>query len=636
MRKYTLLLLIVTLSLARNGYGQNLVPNPDFENFNTCPVSLSGVAYSPGYSNFPTVAGWVNPLQNTSPDYFNACAYPTSGAHVPDGIFGYQQPHSGAGYAGIIAYEGQYSGSTLLIDYREYLQCKLLQPLQAGKQYCVSFYLSPSIGTIGNFNYVAIDNVGVNFSALQPTGSTGYTLTLPTQVVSTTGTFFTDTSKWYKVNAMFTASGGEEWLTIGCFKNNGSIPSAQQVAPPIANPALSQRCYMYLDDISVFRILQADTTRHMHDTTICANGAFSYTMQAPQGETYTWSNGVTTQQQQLNDTGTFWCITGTGCNTSIDTFHVRKRVYMPLSLGKDTVNCLNQPVILQAGNGYNTYAWSTGSNAQSITATQSGIYALTVSDACGSQTDSIQVTIQQPTPAPLVRDTTICQYTNDPKLDVTGTNLQWYHYLYEANGLPVQPQLFLNAVGTQTLYVSQKIGGCESPRVPVNVHVRYKPKAEIGDYISLCEKDTTSVGKVYDDVSYAWSSGENTCCIHPDHTGPYTFSIYNDCGISSDSVFIDISPCDNCAVIPNVFTPNNDGRNDRFEVLMTCPVRRYHLRIYNRWGQQIFTTHNPAESWDGIVNGVMADKGVYVYIVEYESENTGGGHLLKGNVMLIK
>jgi hypothetical protein len=87
MRKYTLLPAIVLLSMALNGYGQNLVPNPDFESFTTCPVSLSNIAFSPGYNNFPSVAGWVNPVQNTSPDYFNSCANPASGAHVPDGIY---------------------------------------------------------------------------------------------------------------------------------------------------------------------------------------------------------------------------------------------------------------------------------------------------------------------------------------------------------------------------------------------------------------------------------------------------------------------------------------------------------------------------------------------------------------------
>jgi gliding motility-associated-like protein len=539
-------------------------------------------------------------------------------------------------YTGLIAFEGQYVNGTLNIDYREYIQCRLLQPLQAGRQYCVSFHLSPTIGPTGNFNYVALDNIGVNFSATQPVSTSGYTLTLPTQVTSTPGVFFSDTTTWYKISTVFTATGGEEWLTIGCFKNNGGIPGLQQVYPATPDPNYPQRSYIYLDDISVSKVLPSDTTRYVHDTTICTSGAFAYTIQVAQGDAYTWNNGVTAQQQTLNDTGTYWCVTRAGCNTHIDTFRIHSRKYTPLQLGKDTVNCQNQPVILQAATGYSTYQWSTGSTANTITATQSGSYILTVSDACGLQTDSVRVTIQPPTPVPAVHDTTICQYTDDPQLGITGANLHWYHYLYEPNAMLTQPVIFATTVGTQTLYVSQKIGACESQRVPVNINVRYKPKADIGDYISLCERDTTSIGKAYNDVAYAWSSGENTCCIHPDHTGPYTFSIYNDCGISTDSVFVDINPCDNCAVIPNAFTPNNDGRNDRFQVLMTCPVTRYQLRIYNRWGQQIFSTGDPSAGWDGVVNGVVADKGVYVYIVEYESEHTGRGHFLKGNVTLVK
>lgn len=71
---------------------QNLVPNPSFESFNACPMGISALEFSPGYTNFPTVQAWVNPLQSGSADYFNGCAPVASQVSVPGNAFGHQSP----------------------------------------------------------------------------------------------------------------------------------------------------------------------------------------------------------------------------------------------------------------------------------------------------------------------------------------------------------------------------------------------------------------------------------------------------------------------------------------------------------------------------------------------------------------
>src|ERR1700761_5116121 len=144
--------------------GQNLVPNPGFEMYNNCPANLSGISFSPSFSNFPTVDQWVSPLGQTTPDYYNVCANGTP-AGVPNGAFGPKQPHNGNAYAGIIAWQGAYSHNVLVPDYREYLQTELLQPMAAGQEYCVSFYVSTSdLGDVHNYNYVFLNQIGINFS----------------------------------------------------------------------------------------------------------------------------------------------------------------------------------------------------------------------------------------------------------------------------------------------------------------------------------------------------------------------------------------------------------------------------------------------------------------------------------------
>lgn len=75
--------------------------------------------------------------------------------------------------------------------------------------------------------------------------------------------------------------------------------------------------------------------------------------------------------------------------------------------------------------------------------------------------------------------------------------------------------------------------------------------------------------------------------------------------------------------VPNVFTPNGDGVNDRFKPVMSGVLSKdYKLSIYNRWGMRVFETSDINDSWDGLVNGQPAASDAYVWVVEglYEGE----------------
>lgn len=93
--------------------------------------------------------------------------------------------------------------------------------------------------------------------------------------------------------------------------------------------------------------------------------------------------------------------------------------------------------------------------------------------------------------------------------------------------------------------------------------------------------------------------------------------------------------------LPNVFTPNNDGKNDVFEPFPYCFVESIDLVVYNRWGQPVFETTDPDIQWDGIHmdSGTQVPDGVYYYICVVNTirlsgiesfELTGNVHLLNG------
>ncbi len=60
----------------------------------------------------------------------------------------------------------------------------------------------------------------------------------------------------------------------------------------------------------------------------------------------------------------------------------------------------------------------------------------------------------------------------------------------------------------------------------------------------------------------------------------------------------------------------------------------YHLTIYNRWGQKVFETNEYSKGWDGRINGVEQDQGVYVWLCEYSKNGVHKEH--KGIVTLLR
>ena len=93
--------------------------------------------------------------------------------------------------------------------------------------------------------------------------------------------------------------------------------------------------------------------------------------------------------------------------------------------------------------------------------------------------------------------------------------------------------------------------------------------------------------------------------------------------------------------VPNVFSPNDDGINDLFEVYTIGPLEVYKITVFNRWGGIVFQSNNENTHWDGkISNGDKAEVGVYTYSFEYEyrglsSEESFSG-VQMGDIMVMR
>lgn len=203
------------------GFGQtNLVYNPSFEMYDTCPDNFDQVNRAIGWNS-------VRP----SPDYFNACASSFSDVSVPNNFVGYQYPASGNGYSGFEAKNG-------FLGAREYLGTQLLSPLQIGTKYFISFKVN-----LSDFNYYCGTNkLGALFSTIQYSNSNIALICNCAQVY--TDSIIIDSTNWTTIKGSFIADSNYSFISIGNFFSDSLTDSLQL----IGNLCFA---YYYLDDICV-------------------------------------------------------------------------------------------------------------------------------------------------------------------------------------------------------------------------------------------------------------------------------------------------------------------------------------------------------------------------------------------------
>ncbi len=89
--------------------------------------------------------------------------------------------------------------------------------------------------------------------------------------------------------------------------------------------------------------------------------------------------------------------------------------------------------------------------------------------------------------------------------------------------------------------------------------------------------------------------------------------------------------------IPNTFSPDGDEFNNCFNAAFALEVYEWEFKIFNRWGETLFISHDPAIGWDGTYNGKLMQDGIYSYVLRYVScEKQDAWQILSGHVNLLK
>ena len=135
---------------------------------------------------------------------------------------------------------------------------------------------------------------------------------------------------------------------------------------------------------------------------------------------------------------------------------------------------------------------------------------------------------------------------------------------------------------------------------------------------------------------------ENSFDVVWDYPGSYRVILKVDsisCTTNGDVIGISIEDrykedCQTKYFIPNIFTPNGDNKNDVFKI-EGDGVQEMEMRIFDRWGNQVFYSTDVLDGWDGYYDGVEVNSGVFFYTAELVFED-GTSKIEKGNVTLLR
>lgn len=229
-----------------------------------------------------------------------------------------------------------------------------------------------------------------------------------------------------------------------------------------------------------------------------------------------------------------------------------------------------------------------------------------------------------------VRDTVICKGQSL----VLGTGLPGLRHQWNTGARTVTISVRNEAV----YWVRLSNGVCQSTdsfRVKVRTPNRELLPRET--YFCLNENKRILSVKTQGGEKLLWNTGATSPSIAVSREGWYWVqSETYPCGTVTDSCLVSFKACECEMMIPNSFTPNEDGRNDYFFPVMECEYSYYSLSISDRWGNTVYTTYQSTAKWDGRFKGNLCPEDIYVYKLETQEKGSDKKKLRTGYISLFR
>jgi gliding motility-associated-like protein len=389
--------------------------------------------------------------------------------------------------------------------------------------------------------------------------------------------------------------------------------------------SIANKCATAKDSILITQIVTPEIDLG-NDSIFCDNMNYPISIgTSDNDEIFLWENTASTDNRTLVNEGQYWAEVSNKCGTVRDTINLQIIESPTVDLPADSVFCDNVNINLDVDiTEPSTYVWSTGDNDSAINVNAVGLYKVTISNHCGSVSDSMLISMLTSPAVNLGDDEIFCGGIT-PKDYTVGKELNDETYLW-SNGEVLNSTSFLS-IGTHWVRITNK---CAEASDSIDFSVSPNPIVDLGIDTTLCGNFSLTLDAGNPGMEYQWEPyGETTQTIQANEQLVYRVTVYNENGCEGSDDFEVRPDCISSSFIPTAFSPNDDGLNDVFKPTL-INFEDYTLQIYNRWGQKIFESSDASIGWDGQFNGKTVQNGVYTYVMRYKTtednqwENVGG------------
>lgn len=395
------------------------------------------------------------------------------------------------------------------------------------------------------------------------------------------------------------------------------------------------------------------------DQSVCEN--VSVTLNGSGAVTYSWDNGVTDGVSFNQPVGIVnYTLTGTGANGCLGTDQVQVTVnpFPTISAGNDTTLCEGQQFTPNASGGV-IYTWDSGiaNGVSFLPPNGSSTYTVTGSGAngCVNSDDIIVSVALTPEPSFVANNLSGCAPLNVTFYDETAgdfTNCIW-----EINGEQISAcdsiqYIFTNSGSHDVTLTLTTPAGCSGTSTYTDyVFVEEPPIASFAP--STMNVTALNSTVVFNNLSsnadsYSWSFGDGIISFQENPS--YSYDVNGTTNYLVQLIATNAAGCEDSTskiingqqdliyYIPNSFTPDSDEFNQNFVPVFTDGFDPFdfNMKIFNRWGEVIFETYDSSIGWDGTYNGVLAEDGIYIWVVEFKTMATDERIKETGNVTLIR
>ncbi|MBL7764255.1 MAG: gliding motility-associated C-terminal domain-containing protein [Chitinophagaceae bacterium] len=173
----------------------------------------------------------------------------------------------------------------------------------------------------------------------------------------------------------------------------------------------------------------------------------------------------------------------------------------------------------------------------------------------------------------------------------------------------------------------------------VIIHVHDDPFTDAGPNRTVIAGDSLHLaGTVTGETpSYYWSpptylsdATDLNASLTPSASAKYTLYAESEFGCTNnDTMSVKVVAG---IFVPSAFTPNNDGKNDRWHIPYLDPVFQATVNVYNRFGKLVYHAEGETVDWDGSLNGLPQPSATYIYLIRFKK----GRPDMKGTVTIIR